>query len=211
MVLLLVGFAGTLASEFSNPGTFGTLPTNDRVMNAFFHSVSTRSSGFSAVPTGSLNDETQLLSMLLMAVGGATGGTAGGIKVGTFFLLVMATLASARGYNTVRFGNREFSHVLVYRALGVANLYLGAVVMGTLALTITEAHPFRNVLFEVVSALGTVGLSTGITAELSLPGKIVVSILMFVGRLGPLALVYALAKAAREPAYRLPKAELGIG
>ena len=211
VVLLLAGFAGTLASEFSNPATLGALPTNDRVMNAFFHSVNTRTAGYTTVPTGMLKDETQLLTMLLMAIGGATGSTAGGIKVGTFFLLMMATLASARGFNTVRFGNREFSHVLVYRALGVATLFLGAVILGTLALTITDEQAFRSLLFEVVSALGTVGLSTGITADLSVAGKIVLSILMFVGRLGPLALVYTLTKAAREPVYRLPEADLGIG
>jgi trk system potassium uptake protein TrkH len=210
-MLLLAGTIGVLAAEYDNSATLGPLPLRDQAAGAFFHSANTRTAGFASTPTGELKDETQLLSMVLMAIGGATGGTSGGIKVGTFALLMLATIAAARGHNTVRFSNREFGHVLVYRALGVATLYLAMVIFGTMVLTVTDDMAFRSILFEVVSALSTTGLSTGITADLSVPGKCVLIVLMFAGRLGPLAVAHTLTRKAREPAYRLPEGHLGIG
>jgi trk system potassium uptake protein TrkH len=212
MSLLGLGLVGTLTSEMHNPATLGGMGIGDKVVNAFFHSVNTRTAGFSTLPISGMHDDTQFLSMALMYVGGATGGTAGGIKVGTFAVLLLVTWAAARGHNAVRLFGREIPHPVVYRAFGVATLYLGVIFIGTLVLTITETGTqFRNVLFEVFSATGTVGLTTGITPELSTAGRIVVVTLMFVGRIGPLVLAYALMRAAREPLYRLPEARVGIG
>ncbi|MBI3744176.1 MAG: Trk family potassium uptake protein [Chloroflexi bacterium] len=211
LALLVAGLVATLASEYHNPATLGGFNVTGKITNAFFHSVNARTAGFSTMPMNATHDDTQFLTMALMSIGGATGGTAGGIKVGTFAVLMLVTLATAKGYTTVRVFGREIPHGVVYRALGVATLYLGVIFVGTLILSITETALFRQVFFEVFSAVGTVGLTTGITPELSTAGRSVVVALMFVGRVGPLVLVYLLTRKAREPLYHLPEARIGIG
>lgn len=209
--LLIVGFIGVFAAEFANHSTIGLMTLADKLTNSVFYSITPRTAGFSTFPIQEARDQTQILTMVLMYIGGATGGTAGGIKVGTFAVLVLATLASVRGHETVRAAGREIGHPIVYRALGVAALYMVLIMLGTLLLSITDNYPFHQVLFEAVSALGTVGLTTGMTPELSPLGRVIIIGLMFVGRIGPLVVVYVLARSAREPRYRLPEGRVGIG
>ncbi len=210
-LLLAFGFLAIFAAEFSNAETLGVLSLPNKLTNAFFASVAARTAGFNAISIKDLHEQTGFLLMVLMFIGGATGSTAGGIKVNTFAVLALATWAAIRGYDhTSAFGYR-LSHRLVYRALAVATLSMVAVFTGTVALTITEGFPFRQILFEVFSGLGTVGLTTGITPYLSTPGKFIVITLMFLGRLGPLTLAYALAQHAREPRYELPEGDISIG
>ncbi|MBI4298430.1 MAG: Trk family potassium uptake protein [Chloroflexi bacterium] len=209
--LLLAGFLGTLGGEFYNETTIGPLSWPDKLVNAFFHSVTTRTAGFSTVPVLGISDEVQVLTMLMMIVGGATGGTAGGIKVNTFAVILLAAWAASRGYDHVRIFGTEISHTLVFRAVGVATIYLMLIMLATAILSVSEGFLFRQILFESVSALGTVGLSTGITPELSAIGKIVLVCLMFTGRVGPLFIAYSLAKERREPHFRLPESKLAIG
>lgn len=210
-VLLTLGFLGILLAEFANPQTLGTLSLADKLANAFFHSVIARTAGFSTLSVEEFHDETQLLTMALMYIGGATGSTAGGIKVTTFAVLVLATLAATRGYTNASAFGGQLSHQLIYRALAVAAYGLGVVFLGTLVLASTEQFAFRELLFEVVSASGTVGLSTGITPDLSIGGKLTISAVMYLGRLGPLTLAYTLAQRAREPSYKLPERDVAIG
>jgi len=210
-VLLIVGFLGILAAEFANPKTLGALSLGDKATNALFHSVVARTSGFNTLMVKELHDETQLLTMALMYIGGATGSTAGGIKVTTLAVLVLASVAATRGYeHASAFGGR-LSHQLIYRALAVATYALAVVFLGTLLLAITEQFAFRELLFEVVSAFATVGLSTGITPDLSIGGKLTIIAVMYLGRLGPLTVAYALAQRAREPSYQLPERDVAIG
>lgn len=209
--LLSLGFLGILLAEFANPHTLGTFSLADKLSNAFFHSVIARTAGFSTLSVNEFHDETQLLTMALMFIGGATGSTAGGIKLTTFAVLVLATVAATRGYeNGSAFGG-QLSHQLVYRALAVAAYGLAVVFLGTLVLASTEQFAFRELLFEVVSASATVGLSTGITPDLSIAGKLTIIAVMYLGRLGPLTLAYALAQRAREPSYKLPERDVAIG
>ena len=211
VILLTIGFLGILAAEFANPRTLGALSLVDKLTNAFFHSVIARTAGFSTLPVQEFRDETQLLTMALMYVGGATGSTAGGIKVTTLAVLVLATVAATRGHeHASAFGSR-LSHQLIYRALAVATYALAVVFLGTLALAITEQFAFRQLLFEVVSAFATVGLTTGITPDLSIAGKLTIIGIMYLGRLGPLTLAYALAQRVREPSYQLPERDVAIG
>jgi trk system potassium uptake protein TrkH len=210
-VLLIVGFLGILAAEFANPKTLGALSLGDKATNALFHSVVARTSGFNTLMVKELHDETQLLTMALMYIGGATGSTAGGIKVTTLGVLVLASVAATRGYeHASAFGGR-LSHQLIYRALAVAAYALAVVFLGTLLLAITEQFAFRELLFEVVSAFATVGLSTGITPDLSIAGKLTIIAVMYLGRLGPLTVAYALAQRSREPSYQLPERDVAIG
>jgi trk system potassium uptake protein TrkH len=210
-LLLIVGFLGILGAEFANPKTLGALSLTDKLSNAFFHSVVARTSGFNSLLVKEFRDETQLLTMALMYVGGATGSTAGGIKVTTLAVLVLATMAASRGYEHASAFGGQLSHQLIYRALAVAAYALAMVFLGTLVLVTTEPFAFRQVLFEVVSAFGTVGLTTGITPDLSIAGKLTIIALMYLGRLGPLTVAYALAQRAREPSYQLPQRDVAIG
>jgi trk system potassium uptake protein TrkH len=146
-----------------------------------------------------------------MYIGGASGSTAGGIKVTTMAVLVLATLAAVQGYEHASVFGARIGHRLVYRALSVAVLGLLVIFVATFVLTITETVLFREALFEVVSAFATVGLTTGITPELSVAGKLIIIAVMYVGRLGPLTLAYALAQRVREPSYQLQEREIGIG
>jgi trk system potassium uptake protein TrkH len=209
--LLVVGFLGYLAAEFGNPKTIGPFDLGGKVSNALFHSVSTRTAGFNTVSVGDTRDETQFLTMILMFIGGAVGSTAGGIKVTTVTILFLATWASIRGRDHATGFGRRFHSRLVYRAIAIASLSLSVVATGAFILSATEVFDFRRILFEVVSAMGTVGLSTGITPDLSLAGKLTVAAIMFVGRLGPLSVAYLLAERSKEPQYELPEGHVAIG
>ncbi len=209
--LLILGFAGILVTEFTNPATLGGMGLVDKMVNAMFHSVVARTAGFDSLHVGNLKDETQFLLMGLMYIGGASGSTAGGIKITTMAVLVLATLAAVQGYEHASAFGARFGHRLVYRALSVAVLSLLVIFVATFVLTITETVLFREALFEVVSAFATVGLTTGITPDLSMTGKVIIILVMYVGRLGPLTLAYVLAQRVREPSYQLPERDIGIG
>lgn len=211
LILLAVGSGGILLAEFNNPLTLGNLSLGDKAMNSLFYSVAARTAGFNSIPISGVQDESLFLTMALMFIGGATGSTAGGIKVATFAVLVLAAVASVRGYSYAAAYGRRFSHRLVLRALTIATLAAALVFVGTLILTMTEAFPFPTLLFEVVSAFATVGLSAGITPDLTVVGKLTVIVIMFLGRLGPLTVAYALAERAREPRYHLPEKDVAVG
>jgi trk system potassium uptake protein TrkH len=149
--------------------------------------------------------------MFLMFVGGAAGSTAGGIKVNTFGMLAATIWSTIRGREQAGAFGREFSSQQLYRAIAVVILSLGLVALVAFLLSLHEDASFINLLFETVSAFGTVGLSTGITPTLSLAGRIIITITMFVGRLGPLALTLALMQRQRPSQYRYPEETVRIG
>jgi len=211
LVLWGAGAGGILLAEFNNDATLGLLNTTDKLTNSFFQSVTARTAGYNSISIGDLRDETLFLISGLMFIGGVTGSTAGGVKVGTFALLMLATWASVRGYEHGQAFGRRFGHRLVYRAMAIVAMAIMLVFAATLLLTFTEDFLFRQVLFEVVSAFGTVGLSTGITPDMTPAGKVIIIVVMFIGRLGPLTLGYALARQHRELRYELPQRDLPIG
>ena len=209
---LLVG--GTLLiafTEWSNPATLGALPEEQRLLNAVFESATLRTAGFSALDTGSLAEATLFVVMALMFIGGGSGSTAGGIKVNTFAVLLIAIASTVRGQPSAMAFGRRIQHAVVYRALAVALLALAFVFVIGLGLTLTTDATFVQTLFEAVSAFGTVGASTGITPELTDPARLITSFAMFVGRLGPLTLVLALAARARPIPYRPAVEAVRIG
>ncbi|MET9430831.1 MULTISPECIES: potassium transporter TrkG [unclassified Streptomyces] len=210
-LLLVVGTVLTCLLEWNNPATLGPLDTGERVLNGFFHSAMTRTAGFNALDIGGLGASTLLLSCMLMFIGGGSAGTAGGIKVTTFAVLGVAMLAEVRGEpHSEAMGRRLAPHTL-RQALTVALLGVGLVVASALALESLHAAPLEAVLFEAVSAFATVGLTTGITADFSTPGRLILIMLMFVGRLGPITLVSALALRERTRRYQLPEERPVIG
>lgn len=209
---LLVAGAVTIGiTEWSNPATLGGLEPADRVLNAAFHSVTPRTAGFNSLDMGAVFDQTLVVTMALMFIGGASGSTAGGVKVNTFSVLGIAILSSVRGRPSAEAFGRRIPHGVVYRALSVALLFIAFAFLVALLLQALVDEPFIETTFETLSALGTVGLTTGITPGLPEPAKALVAIAMFAGRLGPLTLVLALAARARAVPYRPAVETLRIG
>jgi trk system potassium uptake protein TrkH len=211
-VLLLAGTAALLAFEWSNPATLGSLAPAHRPLNALFESVSFRTAGMSTLPIGDLTDSSLISAIALMFIGGASGSTAGGIKVATFAILLFTIISTVRGRPfTEAFGRRVTAEV-VARALSVALLAVAIVFVGTLALEVSGAQGgFIQIAFETVSAFGTVGHTTGITPTLADPSLVVLAVAMFAGRLGPLTLVLALSARARPVPYRPAVETIRIG
>lgn len=197
--------------EWTNPRTLGALDVPGRLLGAWFHSVSARSAGFSTVDVGAMKEETWLVTDMLMFVGGGTGSTAGGIKVVTFIVLVLIVVSEARGGRQAEAFGRTIPSPVIRQALSVAFLSVNVIVFATLAIMVLEPHSFARIIFEVISAFSIVGLSTGITAELSAPSQVIMAGLMFMGRVGPLTLVAALALRERQRLYDYPEEQLLIG
>ncbi|HEX5591297.1 MAG TPA: potassium transporter TrkG [Candidatus Limnocylindrales bacterium] len=211
-VLLLVGGAAAIGViEWSNPETLGALPATDRVTNAVFQSVTARTAGFNSVSIGGLAEATLLVTIALMFIGGASGSTAGGIKVNTFSLLLIAIVSTARGDPSATAFGRRIPHIVVYRAIAVALLSIAVAFAVALGLELVAGGRLLDVAFEAVSALATVGLTTGITPELPDQGRLLLIAAMFVGRLGPLTLVLALAARARPVSHRPAVESMRIG
>jgi trk system potassium uptake protein TrkH len=203
---LLIGF-----TEWTNAGTLGALPEEQRLLNALFESATLRTAGFTALDTGAFAEATLFVVMALMFIGGASGSTAGGIKVNTFSVLLIAIVSTVRGQPSAMAFGRRIQHAVVYRALAVALLALAWVFVVGLGLTLTSDATFVQTLFEAISAFGTVGATTGITPELPDGARMIAAFAMFVGRLGPLTLVLALAARQRPIPFRPAVESVRIG
>jgi trk system potassium uptake protein TrkH len=210
-VLLVGGSVAIGLFEWSNPATLGALPIAQRPLNAVFEATTLRTAGFSTLPTGSLLEPSLFVVMALMFIGGASGSTAGGIKVNTFSVLLVAIVSAARGRPSAEAFGRRIPHVIVYRALSVALLSIAFVFAVGLGIEVLARTPFVQTVFEAISAFGTVGASTGITPALPDPARLLVAGAMFAGRLGPLTLVLALAARARPVASRPAVEAMRIG
>jgi trk system potassium uptake protein len=210
-VLLFGGAIVIGALEWNNPETLALYPEVQRPLNALFESATLRTAGFSVLDTGSLLDSSLFVVMGLMFIGGASGSTAGGIKINTFSLLLLTIISTGKGEPSVTAFGRRIKHELIYRALAVALLSLAFLFVIGLLLTLTTDFGFVRVLFEAVSAVGTVGASTGITPDLDGAARLVVIVAMFAGRLGPLTLVLALAARQRAVVYRPAVESIRIG
>ncbi len=183
---------------------------------ALFQSVSARTAGFATVDFATANTFTDFFWVALMFVGGASGSTAGGVKFTTFAVILVAVASEVRGVTDPQLYRRRVPLTMVMRAITVATLFFLIHFVMTLALIISEHASgqdpsFTSMLFEVMSAQATVGLSTGITPTLSPVGKFIIVLTMFVGRLGPLTLAYALAQRERTIRYRYPPMTVHIG
>lgn len=200
--LLALGVLGFLALEWGN--TLADLDVRGKLVAGVFQGVQPRTAGFNSVDTAALNPETWLLTDLLMFIGGGSAGTAGGIKVTTFAVLLFVVVSEVRGDREVHAFGRRVPREAQRQALAVA--LLSAVLVGAATGTLLLLTPFSldQVLFEVVSAFATVGLSTGITAKVGDGGQLVLTALMFLGRLGPITLASALALRGRPRLYELP-------
>ncbi|MDG4764307.1 TrkH family potassium uptake protein [Solwaraspora sp. WMMD406] len=209
--LLILGTVLFTIVEFRNPGTFGELAAPEKLLAGFFASVMTRTAGFNSVDIGAMRPESLLLSDILMFIGGGSAGTAGGVKVTTVGLLAFVLWAEMRGETQVNIGARRVPESNQRQALAVVLLALGAVAVATFALLAMTRYSLDQVLFEVISAFATVGLSTGITAGLPPAADVLLILLMFMGRIGPLTVASALALRERGRRYELPEERTIVG
>jgi trk system potassium uptake protein len=211
LALLAYGLVGVLASEWDNPATFGPMSVATKTLNAWFGSVSPRTAGFNTFDYADANPETLLVTNTLMFIGGGSVSTAGGIRVTTLAVLLLVLWAQARGDREVDVGSRRLSLATVQQALTITVVFAMLSVAGTLALIPLSGADLDQSLFEVISALGTVGLSAGLTGSLDTPAQLLLALLMFVGRVGPTTLAVALALRARDRRYHLPEGRVLVG
>jgi potassium uptake TrkH family protein len=211
LAILAVAVVFVTASEWGNPGTLGAFDTPGRLLAGFFQAVMPRTAGFNSVDYAEMNEGTLLGTDILMFIGGGSAGTAGGIKVTTFLLLFFVIWTEVRGERDVHAADRRIGERVQRQALTVALIAIGVVAAATLTLLEMTELSTDQVLFEVISAFATVGLSTGITADLPTSGQMVLVALMFIGRLGPITLVSALALRERQRRFSLPEGRPLIG
>ncbi|UFU08442.1 TrkH family potassium uptake protein [Ruania halotolerans] len=210
-ILYVVGVVAIGALEWANPRSFGALPVGDRILAALLAGGTPRSSGFSTVDIGTMSEATWLVQDALMFVGGGSASTAGGIKVTTFAVMVLAILAEARGDPDIEAFGRRVAPTMLRLAIAVAFVGATLVGAGTLSLLILTDLHLDVILFEVISAFATCGLSTGITPHLPDSAKYVLAALMFTGRIGTMTLAAALALRDRRRVIRLPEERPTIG
>lgn len=212
LVLWILGALVMFFGEFSNDAVFGGFDPAWKGFHSLFHSISGRTAGFSAVDFNQATDLHNLVFAGLMFIGGAAGSTAGGIKVGTFAVIIIAVISSVRGRDQAEAFGREIPSVQVSRAMSIAVLGITMVFLFSLILTFTEPDvSFLPMLFDTVSAFATTGLSSGVTENLSTTGSTLFILAMFAGRLGPLTLALALAPKEKTVLYRFAQERVRIG
>lgn len=218
LALWVMGAFAMIVFELTNDATLGSMSLVDKVSNGTFQALTSRTAGFSSIDYAETRGGTDFLFLFMMFTGGASGSVAGGIKVNTFMILVFAGLASLRGRERTELFKRELPGPQVTRALAVVMLAMLAMGLLVTALSFVERHNldsgafgFMDLLFEATSAFGTVGLSRGITPDLTDPGKIVITLSMFLGRLGPLTIALGLALRERRAIYRFAQERVRIG
>lgn len=210
--LLLFGFGWTLLFEWSNPATLGAFDTPHKLLAAAFESVTLRTAGFNTIDLGALTGPSQAVSCLLMFIGGSPGSTAGGIKTVTAAVLVLTAISAFCGRTTVSAFGRTIAPRSIMNA--VTLLMAGGVLclVGACAIAGIEDAPFHQCLFEAVSAFGTVGVSMGLTPTLAAASRVILIVMMYMGRVGVLTLGVAVFMRRREPPrLKYPDADVFIG
>ena len=187
-ILILVGAAAFLLLEWNNPETIGNMPLWQKVLNAFFQSVSLRTAGFSSVDQAGLTGAGKGLSIVLMLIGGSSGSTAGGLKTVTFVVLLLFIWTRARGRNTVTVFKRNIPAERALDAMTIAAIMVGLCVVGAVFISATSPVSFTDSLYETASALGTVGNTAGATVKLSVAAKLMIILFMYFGRVGVLTI-----------------------
>jgi len=182
-----------------------------KIWNGFFASITPRTAGFDTVAPSTFTSAGIFITIMLMIVGASPGSTGGGFKTTTLAVLLVSTWNNLRKSPEINLWNRRLSVRILQRTVTVVVLYIGTIGLGLTALALLEPLPFRSLLFETVSAMGTVGLSLGITMELSDAGKIVLILLMFWGRVGIVTFLYGLLKPVAKGKVSYPDAEIPIG
>lgn len=213
--LVVFGFVFFFLAELGNPNTLGALSFKDKIYAALFQSIAPRTAGFNTLTLTELTPASKLMSVILMFIGGSPAGTAGGVKTVTIGVLVLCAISTIKGRESTVAYKRRIPRTVIARALTVVIIAI-TVIMGTLmVLTVTENADFMALLFEVVSAFATVGSTLGLTPNLTVIGKMIIIILMFIGRLGPVTIAVALmvrqGRAKEKQGIQYPEEKVMVG
>ena len=199
------------AMEFLNPETIGNLSLTDKISNSVFQAVTLRTAGFSAIDQSKLLDSSSVLSILNMFIGGSPAGPAGGIKTTTFALLIIVALSEIKGQEDVEVFNRRIRFSQVKKALAIITLSMVWVIFVTFAILVIDKAKYLDVVYEVVSAFGTVGLTRSLTPTLNIISKILIISTMYIGRVGSLTILFALSNTKNKKAYKEAHENMIIG
>ncbi|HAQ08023.1 MAG TPA: hypothetical protein DCR24_11055 [Bacillus bacterium] len=211
-ILVITGSVLIFILEYNNPATLKPMSLSGKILGAVYQSVTPRTAGSNTLSISDLMPTTLFLIIFLMFIGASPGSTGGGIKTTTFAILIGAVKSQIRGKEDVTFFGRRMENNLIYKSLTVTVIALFLIIFVTMILTVTEpGKDFLMIFFETTSAFSTVGLSMGLTPELSQIGKVMIIITMFAGRVGPLTLAFAIAKKRKEDHYRYPSGKVMIG
>jgi trk system potassium uptake protein TrkH len=212
LLLLIVGTVAFFLIEIRNPETFGKFRFSDQLLLAWFQSVTPRTAGFNTIDIGKMSDAGLFITIALMFIGASPGGTGGGIKTTTLRVLTSCTKAILQGKEEVWLYERKIAITLILKAIGVVFGSLATVLSATVLISLTDPKlEFIQILFEVVSAFGTVGLSTGITGSISTAAKIVIIVTMYIGRVGVLLSMSAILGDPRPSRVHYPEGNLLVG
>lgn len=201
-ILIIGGFVCVFLFEHNNTDTIGNMSFGDKVIASLFQSITLRTAGFATIEQGSMNYTTKLISSVLMFVGGSPAGTAGGAKTVTVAILLIAVFSLIKGNDEITAFNRTIGFEMLQKALSVVIMMITVIIISVMVLSLTEAEllianggkfELLDIVYETVSAIGTVGVTTGVTPLLSSAGKIVIIICMYIGRIGPITLAIALS------------------
>jgi trk system potassium uptake protein TrkH len=212
-MLIIASAVFILLLEWNNPKTLGVLPLRGKILASFFQSITTRTAGFSTLNIGSMTQATLLGMIILMFIGGSPGGTAGGIKTTTFTVVMLLLLSAYREKMAITTNGRTVKLSIARRAVFIMGFAIFIILLATFLILVAQGQKFNffQVLFEVTSAFGTVGLTTGITPNLSNFSRIVIIATMFIGRVGPLSFIlsFVTRKELIRPEY--PEEEVVVG
>ncbi|GIO43719.1 TrkH family potassium uptake protein [Paenibacillus apis] len=210
-ILVVAGALLILLLEMSNPATLQSESFGDKLMSSFFHSISSRSGGVTTLSVAEMEYSTQFLLIILMFIGAAPGSTGGGIKITVFAVLLGAMYAMLRGREDIVFFRRRLSKESIMRAITQTWLALILVVLTGMVLSTLEDREFLPLLFETTSAFATAGMSLDLTPRLTDISKVILCIVMFLGRIGPVTLAYAITPKSEKELYRYPEGKITIG
>ncbi len=205
LALILAGAALTLLFEYDNPATLGPLGWPGKVLAALFQSVTLRTAGFATIPQESFRPASCLAYLVLMFIGGSPAGTAGGVKTVTIVMLIASMLANIKGKKDVTVMNRKIADEAIRRCVAIVTFSFSVLMALTVALLAVQRSDFLDTLYEMTSAIATVGLSRGLTGALYPAGKLIVALTMYLGRIGPITL--ALVFNSRTPSDNISYAD----
>ncbi len=210
-LLLAIGTLLILVLEWNNPGTLKDMTLGDKVRAALFAAVVPRTAGFNSIDVGAMMQATAFFTIILMFIGGSPGSTAGGIKTATFGVVIMATIAIIKGERDIEIYKKRIPQETVFKSLAIVTVGMGMIIGVSFLLTLTESWGFLDTMFEATSAFATVGLSRGLTPNLSNAGKLIIIGTMYAGRVGPLTMAFAFGYNRKHKRYRYSEGHITVG
>lgn len=211
LVLIVTGTLIIFISEYRNPATIGHFSLGNKLWASYFQGVTPRTAGFNTIDIGKMTQSSQVFMMVLMFIGASPGSTGGGIKTTTFSIILLAFWSVLSNREDVTIFKRRISWSLVNKSLSIGVTAMIFIFLIFFVLTFTEHVEMRKLLFETLSAFGTVGLSTGITGNLSPAGRVLITLMMFIGRLGPLTMAFALLSKPKDAKVKYAEEKILIG